>query len=101
MLRDQLADVAVFQAVERDWEAGERTRHRDAGRERLLVVVDVDGLLPARHHGDAIVVLTADRALVAKRLIEPVRVVRKTTVPEEVDRGEVLRHASSVSTIST
>ena len=90
VLLDQLGDVVTF---ERDRETRERAGHRDAGRERLRVVVDVDGLLPARHHGHAVVVLAADRALVAKRLVERVRVVRQTTVPEEVDRGQVLRHA--------
>jgi hypothetical protein len=46
------------------------------------------------------VVFAADRALVAKCLVERVWVVRQTTVPEKVDRGEVLRHTPSVSTIS-
>ena len=90
MLLDQVGDIV---ALERNGEPGERAGHRDTRRERLGVVVDVDGLLPARHHRHAVVVLAADRALVAKCLVERVRVVSQTTVPEEVNRGEVLRHA--------
>jgi hypothetical protein len=96
MLHDQVGDVVAF---ERHWKTWERSGHRDAGRERVGVVVDVDGLLPARHHGDAVVVLAADRAFIAKRLVERVRIVRQTAVPEEVDRGEVLRHCYSMISV--
>ena len=43
MLLDQVGDIVT---LERYGEPGERSGHRDAGRERLRVVVDVDGLLP-------------------------------------------------------
>ena len=93
VLLDQFGDVVT---LERDRKPRERAGHRDAGRERLGVVVDVDGLLPAGHHRDAVVVLPLHRALIAKCLVDRVRVVDQPTIPEIIDsevRSSSMRHS--------
>src|SRR5262249_13771610 len=94
---DQLGDVV---ALQRNRKPGEWTRHRDARRERLRVVVDLDRFLPPGHHRHADVAFAKDGTLRPQRLEVGVWVVDEPVIPEEVDLGEVGHCGLLRSTIS-
>ena len=92
MLLDQLGDVRVPQTFEGYRKAGERAGHRNARRPCLGVVEHGAGLVPAGHHGHAVVVLPRDGALLAQCLVVGVRVLDEPLIAEEIHLGEVVRH---------
>ena len=83
-------------ALEWDREAGERSGHRVARRERRRVVVDRDRFLVSGHHDDVLMRLAVHRALPAQVLEVRIGIGDQLGVTEEVDRLEVghgcLRH---------
>ena len=82
VLRNQPADVLL--PLERDREAGERTRDRVAGRERVGVRVDGEGFVVPGHHVHAVRGLPADRALVAQPVEVGIRIGHGLRAAEEV-----------------
>ncbi len=92
VLLDELADVV---ALEWDGEAGERTRHGVARRERGGVGVDADRLVVAGHHDHPVVGLGLHRALRSQVVVVGIGVGDQLVAPEEVDLFEVAHGFSS------
>ena len=92
MLLDQVGDVRVPQTLEGYRKAGERAGHRDARGPGLGVVQHCACLVPARHHGDPVVLLPSDGALLPQRLVVGVGILDEPFIAEKVHLGEVVHH---------
>ncbi|MDR7289363.1 hypothetical protein J2S38_002426 [Mycolicibacterium senegalense] len=97
VLLDEGGDLFGAASLQRNREARKRSGDRQAGREGLLVVVDLHGFFPAGHHGHVVVVFAGNRALVPQRLEEWVRIVDQSFIAEKIDTGWVDRHLCSRS----
>ena len=92
MFLDEFGDVRVPQTFEGYRKARKRTRHRNARRPCLSVVEYGAGLVPAGHHGHAVMLLPSDGALLAQSLVVRVGILDEPFITEEIHLGEVVRH---------
>ncbi len=82
MFRDEGADILL--SLERNREPGERAGDGVAGRERVGVRVDGEGLLVPGHHVHTVYRLAADRALVTQPVEVRIRIGHGLRTAEEV-----------------
>src|SRR5262249_22629829 len=73
-----------FVSLQRNGAARHRPSGRHAGGKAIRIVIDLEGLVVARHHDDALMRLTQYRRLLSQVIKVGVRIVHEPVAAEEI-----------------